>query len=78
MSKNTIKPVDGTKPEEFLPFEAALERMLIAEGGQLLLEHLKGRHDYALAPGDPPVATINDDTQLRAPSPVEGDGRTRP
>ena len=40
MSKSTIKPVDGTKPEEFLPFEAALERMLTAEGGQLLLEHL--------------------------------------
>ena len=72
MSKNSIKPVDGTKPEEFLPFEAALERMLIAEGGQLLLEHLKGRHDYELTPGDPPVATVDYDTQLRAPSPVEG------
>ena len=72
MSKSTIKPVDGTKPEEFLPFEAALERMLTAEGGQLLLEHLKGRHEYELTPGDPPVAIVNNDTQLRAPSPVEG------
>ena len=74
MSKNAIKPVDGTKPEEFLPFEAALERMLIAEGGQLLLEHLKGRHEYELTPGDPPVAMVDSDTQLRAPSPVEGAG----
>ena len=72
MSKSTIKPVDGTKPEEFLPFEAALERMLTAEGGQLLLEHLKGRHEYELTPGDPPVAIVNNDTQLRAPSPVGG------
>ena len=72
MSKNSIKPVDGTKPEEFLPFEAALERMLTAEGGQLLLEHLKGRHEYELTPGDPPVAMVDYDTQLRAPSPVEG------
>lgn len=75
MSKTTqniinVKPIDGTKPESFLAYEATIERHLQAQGGALLLEHMTGRHDYALTDGNPPVATVDPDSALRAPSPI--------
>ena len=77
MSKTTqniinVKPIDGTKPESFLAYEATIERHLQAQGGALLLEHMTGRHDYALTDGNPPVATVDPDSALRAPSPITG------
>ena len=75
MSKTTqniinVKPIDGTKPESFLAYEATIERHLQAQGWALLLEHMTGRHDDALTDGNPPVATVDPESALRAPPPI--------